>query len=134
MSRFGHPDQAIRIARRAVEIEPGDADCRHFLARTLLKTHGDDPEAVNGALAQLREGLRLRPADVTPLWYFASSFFEQDKTDAAVEQLHALLAANADREDAHYYLGLVADRQGRKDEAITEYRAALKTDPKNAEA
>jgi tetratricopeptide (TPR) repeat protein len=133
-SRFGHPDQAIQIARRAVEVEPGDADARHFLARTLLDTHGDDAEAVNEALAQLEQGLRLRPDDLLPLWYFTANFFEQDKTDAAVEQLRALLSANANREDAHYYLGLVADHQGRTQEAAAQYQAALRSDPDNAEA
>jgi tetratricopeptide (TPR) repeat protein len=134
LSRFGHPDQAIGVARRAVEVEPGDADARHFLARTLLETHGDDPEAVNEALMQLQEGLRLRPDDAVPLWYFASNFFEQRKTDAAVEKLQALLTANANQENAHYYLGLVADRQGRTGEAVAQYQAALERDPANAEA
>ncbi len=133
-SRFGHPAQAIEVARQAIEIEPGDADAHHFLARTLLDTHGDNPEAVDEALQQLGEGLRLRPDDVLPLWYFAANFFEQKKTEAAVEQLGAMLARNADREDAHYYLGLLADHQGRTQEAAAHYRAALKSDPENAEA
>jgi tetratricopeptide (TPR) repeat protein len=134
LSRFGHPDQAIQVARRAVEVEPGDADARHFLARTLLETHGDKPEAVDEALAQLNEGLRLRPDDLLPLWYFTAFFFERDKTDAAVEQLRTMLAGNANRDDAHYYLGLVADRQGRTQEAVSQYQAALKSNPNNAEA
>ncbi len=133
-SRFGHPAQAIEVARRVIEVEPGDADARHFLARTLLDTYGDNPEAVDEALQQLGEGLRLRPDDVLPLWYFAANFFEQKKTEAAVEQLGALLARNAEREDAHYYLGLLADHGGRTQEAAAHYRAALKSDPENAEA
>ncbi len=133
-SRFGHPDQAIEVARRAVAVEPEDADARHFVARTLLDTHGDRPEAVEEALAQLKEGLRLRPDDRMPLWYFAAHFFEQNKTDAAVEQLRVLLAGNAGSAEGHYYLGVVADRQGRIQEAATQYRAALKSDPNNAEA
>ncbi len=29
LSRFGHPAEAIRVAHRALEIEPGDPDIRH---------------------------------------------------------------------------------------------------------
>jgi len=132
LCRFGRPDDAIDVARRVVEIEPGDADAHHFLARTLLETHGDNPSAVDEALAQLKEGMRLRPDDLTPLWFFASFFFENRKTETAVEQLHSLLAENAGREDAHYYLGLVADHQGRVQQAVAQYQAALKSNPSHA--
>jgi tetratricopeptide (TPR) repeat protein len=134
LSRFRRPDEAIQVARRAVEVAPEDADAHHFLARTLLEAHGANPEAVDDALAHLNEGLRLRPDDLLPLWYFATVFFNQDKTDAAVEQLHALLAGNAKSVEGHYYLGLVADRQGRTQEAAAQYQDALRGDPNNAEA
>ena len=134
LSRFKEADEAIQVARRAVEVEPLDADAHHFLARTLLDADGAEPEAVAEALAHLGEGLRLRPADLLPLWYFANFFFKQEKTDAAVEQLRSMLAAHSDNPESHYYLGLVADRQGRAAEAIQHYRQALQSDPRNAEA
>jgi Flp pilus assembly protein TadD len=134
LTRFRMPDEALRVARRAVEVEPGDADAHHFLARTLLDAHGADAAAVGEALAQLGEGLRLRPDDLLPLWYFANFFFKQEKTDAAVEQLRSMLAAHADKAESHYYLGLVADRQGRTADAVEHYREALRSDPRNAEA
>jgi len=134
LSRFGDPDQSIRVARRAAEVEPEDADARHLIARTLLSAQGDKPEAVDEALTQVGEGLRLRPDDMMPLWDFASSFFEHQKTAAAVERLRTMLARNANRDDANYYLGLVADQQGRTQEAVAQYQAALKSNPNNAEA
>jgi len=134
MSRFRKPEEAIRAARRAVEVEPTDADAHHFLARTLLEAHGADPGSVDEALIHLGEGLRLRPDDLLPLWYFATFFFRQDKTDAAVEQLRTLLAAKADQAESHYYLGLVADRQGLTEEAMVQYQEAIRRDPQNAEA
>jgi tetratricopeptide (TPR) repeat protein len=133
-SRFRRPDEAIRVARRAVEVAPEDPDAHHFLARTLLEAHGANREEVDEALIHLNEGLRLRPDDLLPLWYFATVFFNQDKTDAAVEQLRTMLAGNANRDDAHYYLGLVADRQGRIQEAASQYQDALRGNPNNAEA
>ncbi len=133
-SRFRQPDDAIQVARRAVEVEPGDPDAHHFLARTLLEAHGGEPEAVTEALSHLEAGLRLRSDDLLPLWYFATIFFRQNKTDAAVEQLRTLLAGHSARAESHYYLGLVAERQGRIPEAAAYYRDALKVDPNNAEA
>ncbi|HYK90549.1 MAG TPA: tetratricopeptide repeat protein, partial [Acidobacteriota bacterium] len=133
-SRFGHPDQAIEVVRRAIEVEPEDADARHYLARTLLDTHGDKTEAVDDALVQLREGLRLRPDDLLPLWYFAANFFEKEKTTAAVEQLRTMLMEHAGSAEGHYYLGVVADHLGRTQEAVAQYQAALKANPDYAEA
>ena len=134
LSRFRKPDEAIQVARRAAEVAREDADAHHFLARTLLEAHGANPEAVDEALGHLSDGLRLRPDDLLPLWYFATVFFKQNKTDAAVEQLRTMLAGNANSAESHYYLGLVADRQGRTQEAVAQYQEALKRDPQNAEA
>ncbi len=133
-SRFRQPDEAIRLARRAVEVEPTDADARHFLARTLLEAHGGEPVAVEEALGHLREGLRLRTDDRLPLWYFAFAFFEQEKTDASVEKLRLLLEAAAGDPEASYYLGLVSDRQGNRAEALIRYQEAIRRNPQNAEA
>jgi tetratricopeptide (TPR) repeat protein len=134
LSRFGYPDRAIQLARRAAEADPTDADVRHFMARTLLSFHGDKPEAVDEALTQLGEGLRLKPDDLAPLWDLSATFFETPKTAAAVGRLGALLGAHADRAEAHLYLGRVADEQGNTGEAVAQYQAALKSYPNNAEA
>ncbi len=133
VSRFGYPSKGIELGRRAAEVDPKDADVRHFIARTLLNYYGEKPEAVDEALTQLDEGLRLRPDDLVPLWDFAASFFERPKTAPAVERLHTALARYADRPDSHFYLGLVADEQGRTGDAVAEYQAALKINPNNAE-
>jgi tetratricopeptide (TPR) repeat protein len=133
LSRFGYPDQGIQVARRAAEADPKDADVRHFIARTLLSYHPDNPPAVDEALTQLVEGLRLRPEDLVPLWDFSATFFETPKTPAAVERLGALLGAHADRAEAHLYLGRVADDQGKTGEAVAQYQAALKSNPNNGE-
>jgi tetratricopeptide (TPR) repeat protein len=134
LSRFGYPDRGIEVARRALDADPGDADIRHFIARTLITFHPDKPEEVDEALTQLGEGLRLNPDDLVPLWDFSAAFFETPQTPAAVERLGALLRAHADRAEAHLYLGRVADQQGKTDEAVAECQAALKNNPNNAEA
>ena len=131
-SRFGHPDRGIPIARRAAEANPTDADIRNYIATTELTFYGDKPDAVDDALTQLAEALRLKPADPAPLWRFTNDFFEQPKRPAAVARLYALISPYADRAEANFYLGLVADAQGRPQEAIARYQAALAANPKDA--
>jgi tetratricopeptide (TPR) repeat protein len=133
LSRFGQPGEAIRLARRAIEIEPEDADVRHLLAKTLLDARGGEPEAVNEALGHLAEGLRLRPDDSVPLYYFAAFFFRNHKTQAAIERLRALLREKTGKAEAHYYLGVLAERLGETDQAQGQYQEALRLDPGYAE-
>ena len=70
----GYPDRAIEAARRAARAEPKDADARSFIARTLLASYSDTPQAIDKALTELGEALRLRPEDPVPLWMFAQDF------------------------------------------------------------
>ena len=132
LSRLGYTDRAIEVARRAAEAEPKDPDIRDFIASTLLTAYGDKPEAIEEALTQLGECLRLRPEDPVPLWRFTNVFFETPKPPAAVERLSALLGPFADRGDAHFFLGMVADARGQNVEAVSQYEAALKNNPNNA--
>jgi tetratricopeptide (TPR) repeat protein len=132
LSRFGYPDQAIQVARRAAEADTRDPDIRNFIARTLLTAYPNKPEAIDEALTQMSEYLRLRPDDPLPLWGFANVFFETPKPPAAVERLSALLMPFADRGDAHFFLGMVADARGQNVEAVSQYEAALKNNSNNA--
>jgi tetratricopeptide (TPR) repeat protein len=134
LSHFGAPDRGIEVARRAAEADPRDPDPHNFIARTLLTFYPNIPEAIDEALAQLGECLRLRPDDPAPLFGFTNAFFETSKTPAAVERLNALLRPYANRDEAHFFLGLVADAQGKTEEAASQYQAALKNDPNNRRA
>jgi tetratricopeptide (TPR) repeat protein len=131
-NRFGHPDRGVQIARRAAEANPADPDIRDYIAQTQLTFYGDRADAVDDALTQMGEVLRLKPDDAAPLWIFSNGFFEQPKTPAAVERLHALLRPYGGRGEAHFYLGLVAEAQEQPQEAIAQYQAALQHDPKDA--
>ena len=132
LSRFGYPDQSIQVARRAAEADPKDPDIRDFIAHTLLASYPNKPEAVDEALTQMSECLWLRPNDPVPLWRFTNDFFDTPKTAAAVDRLRAVVRPYADRPDAHFYLGLIANAQGDTAEALSQFQAALKNDPTNS--
>lgn len=131
-SRFGYPDRAIQIAHRAGEANPADPDIRSFLARTLLTFYPDKPDAIDEALTQLGEYLRLKPDDPSTLFSFANDFCGKPKTAAALKRLRALMSPYAGRADAHFYLGLVADEQGNIEEAFSQYQAALRNNPNDS--
>ncbi len=132
LSRMGRPDRAIEVARRAAQSDPTDPVIPYFLAHTLLTFFGDQPAAIDEALKQLGECLRLKPDDLLPLWSTADDFFKTPKPPAAVERLSAYLRPHANQPDAHYYLGLVADAQGQTGEAVAQYQAALKINPNDS--
>ena len=131
LSRFGYPDQAIQVARRAAEADAKDPDIRNFIARTLLTAYPNKPEAIDEALTQIGEYLRLKPDDPAALWGFTDLFFQAPKPPAAVERLSALLLPFAGRDDAHFFLGMVADARGQVGEAAAQYESALKNSPNN---
>jgi tetratricopeptide (TPR) repeat protein len=134
LSRTGHPDRAIELARRAAQAEPADADVHNYLARTLITFYGDKSEAIDEAMTHLGECLRLRPSDPAPLGGFADDFFKAPKPPAAVERLQALLRSHSDIPGVHYFLGQAADALGKTEQAATEYRAALKANPNDSGA
>jgi tetratricopeptide (TPR) repeat protein len=132
LSRFGYPDRAIQVASRAAEANPKDPDIRAFIAHTLITFYPDKPERVDDALTQLAECLRLKSDDPVPLWSFSNDFFSAPKTPAAVQRLSGLMSPYAGRADAHFYLGLAADARGEKEEAVSQYQAALKNNPNDS--
>ena len=132
LSRFGYPDRGIQMARRAAEADPNDPDPHNLIARTLMSFYPDKPGAVDEALNQLGEYLRRKPDDVAALWGFTNSFFDTPRSPAAIERLRALVRPYANRDEAHFYLGLIADASGQKQEAFEQYQAALKFDPNSA--
>ncbi|HSW49404.1 MAG TPA: tetratricopeptide repeat protein, partial [Bryobacteraceae bacterium] len=129
LSRSRQPDRAIQVARRAASADPADPDVRSLLAQTLLSFHGDKPDAIEEALTQMSEYVRLRPDDLTPLWTFTSEFVASPKSGPALDRLYALLRPHANSADGRRSLGMVADARGEMAEAVSLYEAALKDNP-----
>lgn len=132
LSRFGYPDRAVQVARRAVEASPNDPDIHDFIARTLLAAYPGKPDQIAEALSQLAQCLRLKPDDPVPLWRFSNDFFANPKPPDAVQRVASMMRPYAGRADAHFYLGLAADAQGDSQEAANQYLAGLKENPNDS--
>jgi tetratricopeptide (TPR) repeat protein len=132
LSRLGHPDRAVEVARRAERADPTDPAIPNFIAYTLLTFFGDQPAAIDEALTQLGTSLRLKPDDLSPLWNFTGDFFKTPKPLEAVERLATILRPHANLPEAQFYLGLVADAQGKTEDAVSYYQTALKRNPNDS--
>ena len=162
LSRAKSWDDAITNYRKALELEPNDADTHYHLAWA-LKYKGETREA----LKEFQSALKLRPKWADAHYGLASVWFELQDRDEAVKELrttetldpanpgaHRLLArilaqqnslADAERElklalrlkpsaDTHLELRVVEAQLGNLNEAAAQFRHALQLDPRLAAA
>jgi tetratricopeptide (TPR) repeat protein len=141
-------DEALACGRRALELEPADAVTAYELAQQ-LRARGKTEEAVD-VLAQAAGSPRLkeRPElrlqilfDLASLHEDAENWPRAHKRMRELADLldnpRALLEAGrntkaeigAQAAQIHERLGRICLKQGKADEAIGEFRAALKADP-----
>ena len=126
---------AEREYRSAVAAFPESLSARYQLG--LFLTRG---ERYDEAFATFDTILALRPDEVNALYHIgrtgALSGQQLDRAERALTDYLALPPReNSPRPaGAHWRLGMVYEKQGRKDEAAEEYRQALALDPKFDEA
>jgi len=98
---------AVRLAERAVELRPGEAQTWAFLARTGLR-------ARNWPRAQTASGkwLALAPKDPQALFFAAQARFLSEQVEAAIPLFRRLADQSADDPAGPLGLALCAARQG----------------------
>ena len=128
--KLGFPEVAIEHCRLACERAPDSDDAHIALAKT-LRDADRAPEATEVLVAFADK----HPAAGYKVWAWvgllhdAAGHFE--KGEAAQRKA---LALEPGRDDLHNNLGYCLLRQGKKKEAIEEFRAALRIDPNSATA
>jgi tetratricopeptide (TPR) repeat protein len=86
------------------------------------------------AVAQLRKGVEIAPADPSLRHRLGTALFQMGDAGGAVEQFEQALRTSPNFARAHYSLGLLEEAQGRRGEAMERFRAALAADPGYVEA
>jgi TolB-like protein/Tfp pilus assembly protein PilF len=105
--------------RRALALDPNDADTHHRYSR-FLSSEG----RIDEALAQVKRARELDPlalvtkANVGVIFYFGRRY------DQAMAELKELLEKQPDFNVAHWGLGLVYEQKGMYKEAIAEFEKA----------
>ena len=124
----GRLNEAEQLLRQSIEQAPHKGEYQNNLGLLLLAA-GFPREAI----ACFQEAVRLQP-DLAPAHLnLARAFLAVDDAQAAESAARAALAL-APNGDHHTVLGAALRGQGRIDEALQEYAAALQIDPMHAGA
>jgi len=157
----GKFEQSAKLALRAIEGLPGDAEA-HYLAADAWWREG----RLDAAVAEYEQTLSIDPNDLAALLQLGSLLLEQGRPEPAVNYLqravhlapdkadaHFLLAnamfmleafdraqaeyeeslcLNSELADAHKNLGLIAIRRNQPDAAVEHFDRALDIDPADA--
>ena len=122
-------DDAVATLDRAVAVDPGEGEVFFLLAEVLREQGGHDDEAINA----YQRATELNP-DIVDAWLGLGGMFEQ--RDEPIAERYFRTASEVDREDPQSLL-LYADylrRQGRLEEALQRYDAAVARDPQRVES
>jgi tetratricopeptide (TPR) repeat protein len=152
----GAPEEAARLATRAVGLEPENGDARIMLSLARAR-NGEAGAAIDTLSRALRAGqvggrlvtfyqllattgaLGARPAADRPLCLLAHNhrylrIFDRSHARPAGRYAREAIAAGDRVADAHVTLGVLAEKAGRFEEALVEFEAAIQADPRHAEA
>lgn len=128
--KLGFPEVAVEHCRLACERAPDSDEAHIALAKTLR-----DEERTEEATKSLEAFTARHPAAGYKVWAWLGLLHDAAGQFKEGETAHRrALALEPGRDDLHNNLGYCLLRQGKKKEAIEEFRAALKIDPNSATA
>ncbi len=159
----GDVQRAEALYRRALQVEPDNANALHLLGvlahqsgnhdaaigliTRAIEQNRDAPDFYNNmgnalrargylieAAASYREALRLKPGYADAYYNLGNVLQQQGDLAAAVVSYRAATRLKIGYAEAHNNLGTALQKQGEYDEAITQYREALRLKPSYAEA
>ena len=117
------PQEAHDAARRAVVLEPSNADAQRVLARALHNLGLADR-----ALEVYQRVLSLRPDDAWAMNNMGLILIEEERFLEAVGPLAKATASSPEQAVFHNNLGVALERLGHPDEAAEAYRQTLAID------
>lgn len=140
LDRQGY-SQAIAELKTAVNLRPQDSEA-HDMLGLAMKRNGD----LRGAVAEYQEAVRLNPRSPNAQSNLAGALYRMRDYNGAVQHYRAALALmpkesqkmnDAERNNlaiTHMNLGTVFDDAGKPEDAIAEYKEAIRLQPRNADS
>ena len=119
-----HEAEAISEVREALRIYP-----EHKAALVMLSMALTRDGQYKEAIPVLHEAISRAPGVPTIHKDLGVCFVHTGDLLQAVQELTGYLNQNADDADAHYYLGVTLRAQGRHDDAILQFREAVRLAP-----
>jgi adenylate cyclase len=118
-------EQAIAEARRAIQLNPNDADCYAWLG-WILNFSGRPEESIE----LVKKALRLNPHDqFFYLFLLGEAYSIANRHEEAIGALKRVLARNPEWMPCHSWLSVLYGKSGRNDEARNEVTEILRTTP-----
>ncbi|MBI2550880.1 tetratricopeptide repeat protein [Candidatus Uhrbacteria bacterium] len=111
---------------KAIQLKPDFAPAHYYLAATYERQN-----KLADAAARLQALRQVAPADLGLGLQFALLEIRLEKYDVAEAELKRLIALNKDYANAHWYLSVVYEKQGKKDLAIQEVNLVAGTNKDN---
>jgi len=121
--------EAYVALKKAAELEPDNPDYS-FAAGVSMVGRRD----VREAYAYLKKYCQLRPGDPRGRLALGAAFFYGNDPDLAREQFESVANSRETAADAHYFLGRLANQEGKYTEAAQFLREAIRTSPNYADA
>lgn len=121
--------EAVAEFRQAIEIDPGFAPARFFLAHVYL-----DLGRPNRAKEELESALEKAPGNAQFMASLGEAERQLKNPRKAIEVLRQALDADASLVEAHYYLGLALFDAGLTSEAVKELEQVVKSGAGRPEA
>ena len=134
--RFGFLDNAERILRRSVELDPSRVGNWIDLAKVIhqIARGSDTPNRVGDALAALDRAILLDPANEEAVAYKAALLVQVRRLDEGRETFEQLLDAHPESWAAWMNYSYLLKTLGRFPESVAGYRTAVAINPLNAAA
>ncbi len=124
--------QAVEIAKVNTDTVNGnDANnwaVRGYVYRELI---GAVKDADSWAVTSYKRAIDLEPASSYFYVELAQVYILKEDLGAATESLLKAIELNPNYSNAHYYLGLIYDKQNKKDEAIAQFETLSQLNPDN---
>lgn len=118
LTELSRSREAAALLREALRTHPDNHNLRLNLARALIRA-GD----LDGAEAEFSGMLQRRPDDLNLRLSLALVAFDNKHDAVARRELEALRESEVLGDEAHYFLGLLAQRQNRPDDALAAFEA-----------
>lgn len=122
-------DEAVAVARRMIEEDPGSADAWNALAAAYLEksAHGSDREAsIDAALEAANSAERLDRGNALTQRLIGTAYAMRGDYATALERFRVSMLANPQDSMAIALAGLAYERQGLTDRATAYYESATR--------
>lgn len=112
----------------AISLKPDFADAHFLLAQVSIRENNLEEAIRNGAATA-----RLVPGDIGVAFQLGVLYYRADRLDQAKTEFDRAVLLNDNYSNARYFLGLIWDRKGDKDAALSQFQKIAALNPDNEE-